>query len=209
MRLPGGPLLSLRIRPLAEAIASEWQAAGGGKGGSWSAYDVPLTRIACTAQERVSADPAAIVAVLVQYAAADLLCYRAEAPAALVDRQTRDWQPWLDWVQDRYAVELRVVHGLTHADQPDRSLAAMHKVLVVRSAFELAGLAVLVPALGSLVLSLAVADGALDAGAAHDLALLDELYQAEKWGDDHEAVVRRQHIAADVESAAQFIGLVT
>ena len=63
------------------------------------------------------------------------------------------------------------------------------------------------PALGSLVLGLAVADNALGIAEAHRLAILDELFQAEKWGEDREAAARRRAVSADMESAARFIAL--
>ena len=63
------------------------------------------------------------------------------------------------------------------------------------------------PALGSLVLGLAMAEGRLDATSAHELGALDELFQAEAWGEDAEAAARRAAIAADVAVAARFLQL--
>ena len=207
MRLPGGPLLSLENRPLAEAIASEWQAAGGGKDGILSAEDVPLTRIAGTAQERVAPDPVPTADALARYAETDVLCYRAEAPAALVDLQAERWQPWLSWADGRYGARLHVTQGLMPVTQPPQAVAALRRALDRYAAFELAGLGILVPALGSLVLGLAVAEGALAADDAHGLALLDELFQAEQWGEDREAAARRRAVLADVTQAALFVAL--
>ena len=68
-------------------------------------------------------------------------------------------------------------------------------------------MAVVEHTLGSVVLGLALAEGRLDAPAAHALGALDELFQAEQWGDDAEAVARRAAIAADIALAAQFIAL--
>ena len=62
----------------------------------------------------------------------------------------------------------------------------------------LAALGVVVPALGSLVLGLAMAEGRLDAVTAHALGALDELFQAEAWGEDAEAAARRAAIADDI-----------
>ena len=64
-----------------------------------------------------------------------------------------------------------------------------------------------VPALGSLVLGLAMSEGRLDAATAHALGALDELFQAEQWGEDAEAAARRAAIAADVALAARFLQL--
>ena len=207
MRLPGGPLLALEQPALAEAIAAEWQAAGGAKGGTLSALDLPLTRIAGTAQERVAPDPAPTIAALLRYAEADLLCYRAGTPAELAQRQCHSWQPWLDWAAERFGAPLEATHGVLHIPQNPAALAALRTALEAHSPAALAALGIIVPALGSLVLGLAVAHGALEADAAHHLALLDELYQAGKWGEDHEAIARRRAILHDVETAARFLQL--
>ena len=71
----------------------------------------------------------------------------------------------------------------------------------------LAALGLAVPLLGSLVLGLALADGALDAGMADTLAHLDETFQAEQWGEDALAAERRAGITADLALADRFIRL--
>ena len=48
IHLPGGPVLVVPSARLADAIAQEWQAAGGVKGGEMSFADTPLTRLAGT-----------------------------------------------------------------------------------------------------------------------------------------------------------------
>ena len=71
----------------------------------------------------------------------------------------------------------------------------------------LAALGILVPALGSAVLGLALADGALEAEEAHLLANLDELFEVEAWGDDTEAARRRALVGADVAMATRFLAV--
>ena len=80
LRLPGGAPLATPSAPLAEAIAAEWDAAGGQKGGEMSMEVVPLTRLLGSAQDRVAPDPRAMVDGLAKYGETDLLCYRAENP---------------------------------------------------------------------------------------------------------------------------------
>ncbi len=207
MRLPGGPILLLESEALAAAIAAEWQAAGGTKGGELRVEDVPLTRLAGTAQERVAPNPDASVAALSQYAQSDLLCYRAERPAALAQRQARLWQPWLDRAAARYGARLCVTEGVIPVPQPREAVEALRAALASHPAFVVAGLAILVPATGSLVLGLAVAEGALGAADAFALACLDELFQAELWGEEREAVAQRKAVEADIAVSARFIQL--
>lgn len=208
MRLPDGLSLTVPQLALAGAIAAEWQQAGGGTDSEMSYADVPLTRLAGTAQHRVAADMAASAAALARYGEHDLLCYRASHPALLVARQDLAWQPWLDWAAARFGARLAVTHGLMPADQPAGAVAALHAALLGLSAWQLAGLGILVPAFGSLVLGLAVAEGELAPAEALGLAQLDELFQEEQWGADAEAVARRAAVAADVAVAGRLLALV-
>ena len=207
MRLPGGPSLRLHSAALAGAVAAEWQEAGGAKGGEMSLDSVPLTRLAGTAQERVARDPGASVAGLVRFGEADLLCYRAERPEALVESQSRSWDPLLDWAADTLGARLRVTAGVIHVPQPEPALAALTRAVAGFGADGLAGLGIAVPALGSLVLGLALALGRLDAVAAAALGTLDERHQIEAWGHDEEAARRLDLIVAEVALAARFMAL--
>ena len=207
MRIPGGAPLRVASPALADAIAEEWQHAGGQKGGEMTLDDVPLTRLAGTAQERIAPDPAPVVDALAKYAETDVLCYRAERPLPLVVRQSREWQPWLDWLDSRHGVRLVPTEGITVIAQDPEALRAVRSVLEASTASVLAGLGLAVPALGSLVLGLALADGALDAHRAHEIAALDELFQAEQWGTDAWALERRRNVERDVLLAARFLEL--
>lgn len=202
VRLPTGAMLRVATRELGEALAAEWQAAGGAPGGEMSWEDVPLTRLTGTAAERIAPDPAATIAAIANYAGTDLLCYRAE-DAALAARQDEAWQPWLDWVAREFGAELRVTHGIMPVRQSAAALAALHAAVAGLSPVALSALGVLVPALGSCVLGLAVLHGTLEAAAAHRLAVLDELFQEERWGLDWEAEERREKVAADLTLAAR------
>ncbi len=207
MHLPGGAVLRVEAEPLARAIAGEWQAAGGGKGGEMSFADTPLTRLAGTAQERIAPDPAPTIDAIARYAESDLLCYRAERPEELIARQMRAWQPWLDWAALSYDAPLRVGSGIAYVKQHRGSIAALRGAVAALDVPALAALGVAVPALGSLVLGLAMAEGRLDAASAHELGALDELFQAEVWGEDAEAAARRAAVAADIALADRFLRL--
>lgn len=207
MHLPGGPVLRVHTEPLAQAIAEEWQAAGGDRDGVMSFADTPLTRLAGTAQQRIAPDPTPTVDAIARYGESDLLCYRADAPEELVERQARGWQPWLDWAALTYDAPLRVGTGVAHVRQHRDTISALRRAVAALDMEALAALGIAVPALGSLVLGLALAQGGLDAAEAHALGALDELFQAEQWGEDAEAAARRRAIAEDVALAARFIGL--
>jgi chaperone required for assembly of F1-ATPase len=207
MHLPGGAVLYVGAAPLARAIAEEWQSAGTAKGGEMSFADTPLTRIAGTAQQRIAPDPSPTIDAIARYGENDLLCYRAETPDSLVHRQAREWQPWLDWAALTYDAPLRITMGITPVRQHRDSVVALRRAVAALNVPALAALGVAVPALGSLVLGLALAEGRLNAERAHLLGSLDELYQAEVWGEDAAAAARRRAIADDVSIATRFLEL--
>ncbi len=208
LRLPEHGPLCVPSAPLARAIAEEWRQAGGSKGGDFTQDDTPLTRLAGTAQTRIVPDPGPTIEAIARYGETDLLCYRAAGPAALVHRQARAWQPWLDWAALTYDAPLKVTTGVVHVEQSRQSLSALRAAVAAFDPWALGGLGILVPELGSLVLGLAVAAGRLDPGQAYELSALDELFQAELWGEDAAAAQRRDALAADIAIAARFIGLV-
>lgn len=207
LRLPGGNILTTESHPLAEAIAEEWHKAGGTKGGEMRQDDVPLTRILASAQERIAPDPKPMVEGIAQYGGTDLLCYRAE-DHRLAARQAEAWQPWLEWAALALDAPLRITHGLMPVAQAPESLAALRAAVARHDASGLAALGVAVPALGSLVLGLALTLGRLEAEEAHRLAILDEVFQEEFWGSDPEAAARRQARLDEVKLAGRFLALV-
>jgi chaperone required for assembly of F1-ATPase len=206
VRLPGGAPLVVPSAPLAAAVAAEWQAAGGAKGGAFALHDLPLTRLVGTAIERIAHDPAPMLDGLARYAETDLLCYRAE-DARLAARQMAEWQPWLDWAALALDAPLRVTTGIVAVAQPPDALAALRSAFAAEPPLVLAALGVAVPSLGSAVLGLALAAGALDAARAHEVASLDERFQREAWGEDDEQTAMLAARAADVAMAARAIAL--
>lgn len=207
MKIPGGAPLRLCGRAMAEAIAAEWQAAGGEKGGTLTMEAVPLTRLAGTAQDRIAPNPGLVARELAKYAETDLLCYRAPHPAPLVARQAALWQPWLDWLAVTHGARLEIAEGIMFQAQDPDALQRVQAVMAGHGADVLAALGIAIPSLGSAVLGLALAAGAIDAATAHEAATLDERFEVEKWGDDAEAKARRDQAAADVALADRFMRL--
>ena len=202
VRLPGGGMLVLRSAALAEAIAAEWRASGPEVGPG----DLPLTGLAGAALERIPAQRGGIIGALRAYARHDLLCYRASDPE-LADLQRRVWQPWLEWSADALEAPFLVTDTIIGIEQPEASLAALGERLATMEDYALAGLGVIVPATGSLVLGLAVIAGCLAPDEAHRAAIIEESFQAARWGEDEEAALRRHRLATEIATAADFVSL--
>lgn len=203
LKTPARVDLLLPTDSLAGAVAEEWRAVDG----TIDPRAMPLTGLANAAIDRVAPDVAAFVDGLARYAQADLLCYRAAHPTALIAQQGAVWDPPLDWARARYDVEFVVTGGIVHVDQPVQTVARLVAAVAARDAFHLAALSPLVTLSGSLVLALALAEGAMTEQQAWDAAELDELWQAEHWGEDSLATTMREDKRRDFRAAARFLAL--
>ena len=88
-KTPQGAALVLPTLPAAELVADEWAAQG-----EWIEFaQMPASRHAFTAIDRVAAARYETAAEVARFAGSDLLCYFAEEPVALIARQNASWGP--------------------------------------------------------------------------------------------------------------------
>lgn len=203
VRTPMRAALALPNVGLADAVADEWRSVEG----EIDPRGMPLTGLSNAAIDRVAADTAGFAATLADYAETDLLCYRAETPPELAARQAAVWDPLLDWARHRYDIAFTVTTGIVHTAQPAETTVRLSAAVAARSAFELAALSPIVTIGGSLVVGLMLAESAIDADAAFDATHLDELWQAELWGEDWMAADARALRRADFGAAVRFLNL--
>jgi chaperone required for assembly of F1-ATPase len=203
LKTPARLDLRLPTDSLAAAVAEEWRAVE-------EAIDpraMPLTGLANAATDRIAPDMTTFAANLAHYTKGDLLCYRADHPAELVAVQAAAWDPPLAWARARYDVEFVVTAGILHVDQPAETVKRLTAAVAARDAFQLAGLSPLVTLSGSLVLALALAEGAMTEDETWNAAELDQLWQAEQWGEDALATRAREDKRRDFQAAARFLTL--
>jgi chaperone required for assembly of F1-ATPase len=203
VRTPARGALRVPTEELADAIAAEWNA----QGGEVDPRTMPLSGLANAAIDRVEPDPAAFARTLAAYGESDLLCYRADAPQALVARQAAAWDPLLHWARRRFDIDFEVAEGVIHRPQPPATVEQLARAVAARSAFALAGLSPLVTISGSLVVALALAEGAIGIDEAWEAATLDEAWQAEQWGEDPLAAEALANRRRDFEAAYFFLTL--
>ncbi|GBQ97344.1 ATP synthase F1 mitochondrial assembly chaperone ATP12 [Acetobacter nitrogenifigens DSM 23921 = NBRC 105050] len=208
VRLPGGTPLRVSSRALAEALAEEWSRAGRDDvERRFGPLDLPLTRITGTMIERVAPDRLHSIRTLMEYGKNDALCYWTDEGGALAERQEAELGPWLTWSATRLGADLIKTTGLMPVTQPPEALGRLEATLIATSDADLAGLGVAVPALGSLVLGLALMEGALSVDEAVSLTTLDEQVQMARWGEDSALLDRIATIAADLSDAVRFMTL--
>jgi chaperone required for assembly of F1-ATPase len=168
---------------------------------------MPLTRLANAVIDAVSENPEPVAEEIAKYLGSDLLFYRAEAPAKLIDRQSQAWDPVLAWARGDFGANFKPTQGVMHVAQPPEAVEALRRA-IPRDPWRLAAVSSITTLTGSTLLALAIAQGAIDIDSAWTAAHVDEDWQMAQWGRDELALERRAYREAEFRAAASVLGLV-
>ena len=183
VKTPAKTLLVVPTLAMAQAIADEWDA----QEGEVQPQTMPVTRSANAALDKVRTQFDEVAAMLAEYGGTDLLCYRAQSPKELVQRQADAWDPVLDWAADALGARLETAQGVMFIPQAEQPLKVLHDQVRALSAFELAAFHDLVGLSGSLILAFAATHDYRPIEDLWGLSRIDENWQIEQWGEDEEA----------------------
>lgn len=189
---------------LAKAIAAEWEA----QDDEIDPQTLRLTRLSNSAIDRVVAHRVEVVAEISGFADTDLVCYRADQPDELIRRQAEAWDPLIGWAGERYGMAFDVTDGLMPIPQSAECLSRARHAVEAFDHFGLSGLHAATSLCGSVVLGLAIADGRLDGQTAWTLSLIDETWQIDEWGEEHEATIRREGLLSELTAVANYLSLI-
>lgn len=203
VRTPGRRELALPRRDLAEAVAAEWAA----QGELIDPLAMPLTRLVNSAIDGVVGREGEVRTSLLAYGGSDLICYLAEGPTELIERQSRCWGAIHAWAMRTHGIELELAVGVMPVTQSTAMLEKLDTAFGERSPLELAALHVVTTLTGSVMLTLALLHRHISPAEAWELAHLDEDFQIERWGADEEAKERRAQRWQDFRAACRALRL--
>lgn len=200
IRTPAGTALRVPTRKLAERISVEWAA----QRDLIEPASMPVTGLSNAAIDRIGPSRATVISGLATYIDSEPLRYRADGPEDLVAKEREFWDPVLNDFKERFGVTLTLATGLTPLEAQPAAGLCIRNYAESRDDFRLTALADAAQHLGSMLVAVAMIEGALDAEQAFEAAYLEELHQAEHWGLDKEAENRRRAIREDVRIAKLF-----
>ena len=200
LKTPAKKPMLLPSAALAQLVADEWQA----QGDEIVPETMLIMRLVSTALDRVVDVPRETAEAFAAYVMSDLLCYRAEHPEKLVEKQDDSWNPLLDWAKSRFDVSLVVTAGILPVEQAEENRARF-AAAAGEEPLRLTALAHLAALLGSAILALALAEAHISPRQAYELAFLDDLYQIDEWGADEEAQARLDEIELEIASVARYL----
>ncbi len=193
--------LALPAEKLAGMIAAEWQA----QIEFINPATMPMTRLANTAIDLVAGSPGPVMDEIANFAASDLICYRAQSPVGLVKRQSELWDPVLYRIEQKLGVKFKPASGISHIEQPQDALDAITRWLAGEGAFALAALHSITTLTGSALLAWALGAGGIPAHGIWQAAHIDEDWQNEQWGKDTEAAERMNNRQKEFMAAVDFL----
>jgi chaperone required for assembly of F1-ATPase len=197
-RTPARALLIVPSQALGEAIAAEWNA----QETIIDPATMPLTRIVNAGIDGVAQRLEEVRDAIVSYAGTDMICYRADGPQTLVERQKAHWDGLLDWVREALGARFLLAEGVMPVAQNRETLERFGAALAGLGPLALAGLNVATTLTGSAIIALAVQRGRLSPEDAWAAAHVDEDWEIAQWGEDVEAAAKRAGRWLDMQAAA-------
>nr|XP_008251893.2 ATP synthase mitochondrial F1 complex assembly factor 2 isoform X3 [Oryctolagus cuniculus]XP_051685608.1 ATP synthase mitochondrial F1 complex assembly factor 2 isoform X2 [Oryctolagus cuniculus] len=193
LKTPQAKLFTVPSEALAIAVATEWES----QQDTIKSYTMHLTTLCNTSLDNpTQRSKDQLIQAAIKFLDTDTICYRVEEPETLVELQKNEWDPVIEWAENRYGVEIGSSTSIMGPSIPART----HKVLAnhlasynmwalqgvpgerVRS-FLWAGIEFVVTQLKSMVLTLGLTDLHLTVEQAVLLSRLEEEYQIQKWGN--------------------------
>lgn len=202
LKTRGGVPLSLPSQSLADIIAQEWAA----QGEAVLPQSMPITRLVNVAIDQTPQRRDEIIDEITRYGETDLLLYRTSQTKELATRQARAWDPILKWAQDQ-GIDLKTTSSIAAIKQDAEALARLGEFAQAMPDIELTLFGHFTSVFGSAILALAVMQGYLTAEEAFDVSRVDEIYQAEHWGEDEQAKSEAQALKDETSQIAQLLSI--
>ncbi|XP_033630129.1 ATP synthase mitochondrial F1 complex assembly factor 2-like [Asterias rubens] len=207
LKTPNGQLFTVPSEPMAIAVATEWD----NQTDIIRQHTMHLTSLCNTALDNPSLrNKQQVIRGILHFIDTDTICYRLEDPPELVSLQQNEWDPQLDWINERYKVDVGSSTSITGPVIPEETKEILGHHLETHSDWALVGYENAIGCLKSLVLTFALMDRRLTVEEAVHLSLLETEFQIARWGSvewahDTEMADTKARVAA----AALFTHLVT
>jgi len=168
---------------------------------------MPFYSYSVTAVDRILDQRNDVIETLKSILSMDTLLYRSGNDSDLSKLQEKEWQPLLKWLDVNYNCELTINFELKPLNQKEPELLKCINLINQLDHFSLSGFSHLVSISGSFILGLSFYFKNIKAYKLYELALLEELFQSNKWGSDNFANERRENIKREINEACEFLDI--
>tara|TARA_B100000989_G_scaffold87280_1_gene62862 strand:- start:292 stop:1002 length:711 start_codon:yes stop_codon:yes gene_type:complete len=166
---------------------------------------MPFYSYSVTAVDRIMNHKNDVIETLKSILRMDTLLYRSGNDIDLSKLQEKEWQPLLKWLYINYNCKLTINYELKPLNQKETELLKCINLVNQLDHFSLSGFSHLVSISGSFILGLSFYCKKINSHKVYELALLEELFQSNKWGSDDFANERRENIKKEITEACEFL----
>ena len=119
---------------------------------------------------------------ILEYAECDLVCYLAENPIELVERQKKVFVTYIDWADEFLGIKLITGNGINHVKQNRENEKKIKRYLEELNDFELTIVYELTNLTSSFFIATAFYFGVVKAKDAWNASVIEDTYRIELWG---------------------------
>ncbi|XP_058446815.1 ATP synthase mitochondrial F1 complex assembly factor 2 [Malaya genurostris] len=179
LKTPNGSPFYVESEPLAIAIATEWDA----QKEVVDRSSMHLTALSSTVIDNPNnLQKTDIINYLVNYLNTDTVLFHSGEEESLKKLQTSEWDPVVNWFNERYQVQLTATDGLEIPSFPPGTAMNISRYLTSYNEAALHGFMFAVDTIKSIILTCACVDRFITPEKAVLLARLEEEYQQGYWG---------------------------
>uniref|UniRef100_A0A8C7F8E4 ATP synthase mitochondrial F1 complex assembly factor 2 n=1 Tax=Oncorhynchus kisutch TaxID=8019 RepID=A0A8C7F8E4_ONCKI len=177
LKTPGGKLFTAPNEALAIAVANEWDT----QKDILKFYSMHMTTLCNTALDNPTfrSKDQMITAIIHVYNCTEI----ETEPPSLVELQNNEWDPVLNWIEDRYNVVIGSSTSILGPEIPQATMDTFRQHLGSYNFWSLTGLEYVITQLKSVVLAFALIDKHITVEQAVLLSRLEEEFQIGHWGN--------------------------
>ena len=170
--------------------------------------DLVFYGVLSTAIDKVNLKKDAYVNDIIDFIDTDLICYRAESPNDLIALQNKIWNPILLLIEKYIDVKIKVFKGVMPSNQDQKVHTEIKKLMSNLSDVQISVLHRITNLIGSIFLSLCILKKDLLKEDAFECSFLDELWQAQNWGHEEDALIKRNKIRLELNRLIHFVNCI-
>lgn len=179
LKTPNGSLFFTRNQWLALMVANEWQS----QREVIRLSSMHLTQLTNTAIDNPTKSCRQTIAEdLINFMDSDTLCFRINEPKELSDLQQKQWDPIIQWFQNKFDCQIPVTQTVHLSPISKTTKERLYRHLCSHNRWSLIGLKFATENLKSLILSLALTQRRISINQSVDFSRLEENFEIEKWG---------------------------
>ncbi|KAK4317530.1 hypothetical protein Pmani_011376 [Petrolisthes manimaculis] len=179
LKTPAGNLVQIPNYGLALAVANEWSAVKEKIRPSLM-HLTGLTNTVLDNPGRTTKYD--LSGKILDYVETDTLLFREDGTDDFTQLQIKEWDPVLNWFNERFETDLKPCHGFQAAEVSTQTKERIRRYLLSYDIWAVNGLLYGIEALRSVILTLAAAERKISAVRAVELSRLETIFQTSQWG---------------------------